>query len=221
LIALNPTDEKVNPVIKSGAGKDHAEPDSYLWSSFKNGNELAFTVLYKKYIQLLYNYGMSYCRDKDLVMDTLQELFARLWDRRTTVGEVQSVKAYLLSSFSRLLSKKKIAQNRFVRGDALKEGNFFELIPPHENTILESEQASESRRRIEKCMRSLSRRQREALFLKFNNSLSYEEVAAVMELQVESTYNLISKALTRLRESLKRTSVFYCLSAGFLFPFLY
>ena len=58
--------------------KDQSLDDSTLWLSFKKGNDLAFSILYNKYVQRLYSYGMHSCRDKDLVLDCLQELFTLL-----------------------------------------------------------------------------------------------------------------------------------------------
>ena len=33
--------------------------DELLWSNFKSGNELAMSMLYKKYVQRLYVYGFQ------------------------------------------------------------------------------------------------------------------------------------------------------------------
>src|SRR5690606_15005402 len=86
--------------------------DSAMCERFKEGNELAFTIIYKRHVQRLYNYGMHTCRDKDLVLDCIQELFARLWDRRETVSSVGSVTFYLIKSFRRLLLSKIIARKK-------------------------------------------------------------------------------------------------------------
>ena len=190
--------------------------DTILWDHFKQGNELAFTILYKRHVHRLYNYGMHTCRDKELVLDCIQELFARLWDRRETVSSVGSVTFYLIRSFRRLLLSKIIARKKL---STLLSGNavaVFEFMPSVEDSIIDNESKKNQAENLQKCIKALSRRQREAIFLKFFNELSYHEVAVIMDLRVDSVYNLISKAIDVLRRKL-RTTIPFLLTASILF----
>ncbi len=63
---------------------------------------------------------------------------------------------------------------------------------------------------------TLTKRQREAIFLKFYNDLSYSDIASIMDLQVDSVYNVISKAIESLRHKLK-TVVISIFSAILIF----
>jgi RNA polymerase sigma factor (sigma-70 family) len=174
-----------------------------LWENFKKGNELAFSILYKRYVQPLYNYGMHACKDKELVLDCLQELFAYLWDRRETVSAVGSVQFYLYKSYRRLLIGKVVAARKFSFR-LPSSSDFFEFIPSFEQSIIEDEVKMHQQEWLKNGIRSLSKKQREALFLKFFNELSYHEVASIMDIRVESVYNLISKSIDILRRKLKR-----------------
>jgi RNA polymerase sigma factor (sigma-70 family) len=49
----------------------------------------------------------------------------------------------------------------------------------------------------------LTKRQQEAIYLKFYSNLSYKEVAAIMSISVDSIYNLISKAIDSLQHEIK------------------
>lgn len=53
-------------------------------------------------------------------------------------------------------------------------------------------------------MASLTARQREAVFLKFHENLSYEEIAEVMDISVKATYKLMAIALSELRDNLSQ-----------------
>lgn len=183
-------------------GNSGVVEDTILWDYFKQGNELAFTILYKRHVQRLYNYGMHTCRDKELVLDCIQELFTRLWDRRETVSTVGSVTFYLIRSFRRLLVSKIMARKKI---STLLSGNavaVFEFMPSAEESIIDSESKKNQVENLQRCIKALSRRQREAIFLKFFNELSYHEVAVIMDLRVDSVYNLISKAIDVLRRKL-------------------
>jgi RNA polymerase sigma factor (sigma-70 family) len=181
--------------------------ETVLWDNFKNGNELAFSILYKRYIQRLYNYGMHNCRDKDLVLDCVQELFTHLWERRETVSSVGSVNFYLLKSLRRLIASKVAAQKKFFNPFPKNASHHFEFIPSVEQFLIDGEFKSQQAESLRNGMKALSKRQREALFLKFYNELSYHEVASIMEVRVDSVYNLISKAIDTLRHKLKRSTV--------------
>jgi len=173
--------------------------DKYLWESIREDHELSFSILYKKYTKLLYNYGMHSCHDHGLVMDCLQELFATLWGKRKNLTDVYAVNAYLFKSFRRLLVKKLRWRKRFSLSLDACDDRCFEIVLPLQDNIDQSEAESERIQKLKACVVALTKRQREALFLKFYNDLDYNSIASVMELQVDSVYNIISKALDCLR----------------------
>ena len=185
----------------------NAAEDATLWQSFKSGNELAFSVLYRRHVQRLYNYGMHACGDKELVNDCLQELFARLWDRRGTLGTAGSVNYYLFKSFRRILIRRIVSGKRFTSPSNSQSDTVFEFIPSYEEHLTEAETRLQRHENLTHAIQSLTKRQREAVFLKFFNEMSYQEVAAIMEVQVDSLYNLISKAIETLRSEMKKTSL--------------
>ena len=94
----------------------------------------------------------------------------------------------------------------------------FEFIPSFESHLIEKETKAHQYERLRNSIRSLTKRQREAIFLKFFNELSYHEVASIMEMRVDSVYNLISKTIDILRSKLKDIpyfSVFLACISGF------
>ncbi|HEX5170720.1 MAG TPA: sigma-70 family RNA polymerase sigma factor [Cyclobacteriaceae bacterium] len=206
--------ERLSKPVNVGSSVDEA----ILWENFKKGNELAFSIIYKRHIQRLYNYGMHTCKNKDLVLDCLQELFAKLWERRETVSSVGSVNFYLFKSFRRLLINKIVAGKKFSIPNPLAAQAYFEFIPSVEESLIEDELKVQQTDRLRASIKSLSKRQREALFLKFFNELSYHEVASIMDLRVDSVYNLISKAIDILRRKLKSTlPTLFCVAFCLLF----
>jgi RNA polymerase sigma factor (sigma-70 family) len=198
MLAIDPSNRAASSPFGPAPDNPGFVDERVLWDSFKKGNELAFTTLYRKYVQRLYNYGMHTCRDKELVCDCLQELFARLWDRRETVSAVGSVNFYLFKSFRRLLMSKIIARKRFTG-----QSSIFDFMPSIEDGMIDDESKKIQSEHLQRCIKALTRRQREALFLRFFNDLSYHEVAAIMEVRVDSVYNIISKAIDILRRKMK------------------
>jgi RNA polymerase sigma factor (sigma-70 family) len=175
--------------------------DKVLWANLKRGNELAFSMLYERHVQRMYNYGMHMCGRRDLVMDTLQELFSNLWAKRSGLADARFVNQYLFSSYRRLIINK-LVKGRKLSFLNLAQSDVFEFVPSFEESLIEGEQKAEQYKRLRASVNMLTKRQREAIFLKFYSELSYAEVATTMELHQDSVYNLISKAIERLRRNL-------------------
>lgn len=198
--------------FRKGDGLD----DVHLWQNVKRDNELAFSILYRRYTQRLYNYGMHSCHDHDLVMDCLQELFVSIWDKRKDLTTVHSVSSYLFKSFRRLVMKKLSWRKRFLQTLDANQEYYFEITLPVEAIIEDGEDQREQSEKLHRSLITLTRRQREAIFLKFYNDLSYSDIASIMELQVDSVYNIISKAIDSLRHKLKAFVVSGLIAALFI-----
>jgi len=177
--------------------------DVHLWQNIKRDNELAFSIIYKKYTQRLYNYGMHCCHDHDMVMDSLQELFVSIWEKRNNLTTVHSVSSYLFKSFRCLLMKKLSWRKRFMQSIDVNQEKYFEISLPADALIEIGEHQQEQTEKLHRSLLALTKRQREAIFLKFYNDLSYSDIASIMDLQVDSVYNIISKAVDALRHQLK------------------
>ena len=191
--------KELQPPFRQGDSLD----DVHLWQNIKRDNGLAFSIIYNKYTQRLYNYGMHSCHDHDLVMDCLQELFVSIWIKRRNLTAVHSVSSYLFKSFRRLLMKKLSWRKRFLQSIDLKQEQYFEITLPAEALIEMGELQEEQSEKLRRSLVTLTKRQREAIFLKFYNDLSYSDIASIMDLQVDSVYNIISKAIEALRQKLR------------------
>ncbi len=53
---------------------------------------------------------------------------------------------------------------------------------------------------LRQALGQLTKRQREAIFLRFFGKMTFQEVADIMSMTLKSTYNLISKALDELQK---------------------
>jgi RNA polymerase sigma factor (sigma-70 family) len=59
----------------------------------------------------------------------------------------------------------------------------------------------EERERIMNMLRRLTRRQHEAIFLRYFDELNCDQIAAVMDLSKQAVYNLIHHALGELKKA--------------------
>ncbi|MES2734481.1 MAG: sigma-70 family RNA polymerase sigma factor [Bacteroidota bacterium] len=173
--------------------------EEVLWRNFKCGDEQAFAQIYHTYFQALYTYASKFSPDKDLVKDCIHDLFIDLWDKRQNLKELLSIKYYLFRAIRNtmldaLRDRKKIV---FEYGQDLERS--FEFVFSHEAELIDQQFMHEQKQRIVEALNELTPRQKEAVFLRFFHEFSYEDIAAVMMLGVDSAYNLISKALRVMR----------------------
>ena len=78
---------------------DRTHDETKLWESFIKGETAAFEEVYRRYYSLLYSYGIRMVGDRELVADTIQNLFVKLILNCRNLHYTDNVKAYLLCSF--------------------------------------------------------------------------------------------------------------------------
>jgi RNA polymerase sigma factor (sigma-70 family) len=188
--------------------------DSFLWDRFRAGQLPAFTELYNTYVQTLYNYGKRFTTDSDLIEDCIQDLFVELWHKKETLGDTDSPKYYLLKSLRNRLFRRFSQYQKFT-SDGLEEYDF-EVELSYELSLIDEQAAVQQRDQLQQALRQLTKRQREIIFLKFYENLSYEEIATVMSLEVKSAYNLVSKAVEAIKRYLLRSFLLFFFSLGLI-----
>jgi RNA polymerase sigma factor (sigma-70 family) len=173
-----------------------------LWERFQKGDRDALGKIYRNHVDFLYNYGMHFCLDSDRVKDCLQDIFRDLWlEREHLAATVQNIRYYLLSSLRRRLLRS-LQKDRRYQSDLPDDSFDFELIPSHESAIVADEIYNERKAKLQQGIISLTRRQREVIYLRFYQNLSYAEIARIMAMKIDSIYNLISKAIGLLKNSM-------------------
>ncbi|MBN3582943.1 sigma-70 family RNA polymerase sigma factor [Algoriphagus aestuarii] len=173
----------------------HAD-DKTLWRSLAKGNTLAFSSLYNRYANLLFNYGMNICYDREVVKDSIQELFTWLWTKRNTLSDVDSVKYYLFKSFRNILIKSINKNRKFTEEPS---DTFLGSDLTIEEKIIENDVSDSNKSKIISALGKVSKRQREILILRFFNGMDYTEISSMMGISVASAHNLLSKSLKLMK----------------------
>ena len=176
--------------------------DHALWKSLRKGNDLAFSNLYQRFSNSLFNYGMHFCYNRELVKDCIQELFTNLWKRRESLSDVECVKYYLFKSFRNLLIQH-ITSDRKHFVDYNESLDYSELESCIEDELVTQDYVKENECKISIGLGKISKRQREIVVLRYFNDLSYSDIASLMSISPASAHNLISKALQCLRVVMK------------------
>ncbi|RZK29785.1 MAG: sigma-70 family RNA polymerase sigma factor [Hymenobacter sp.] len=173
-----------------------------LWNAFRAGDEQAFATIFVEQYDALYNYGIKLVNDEELVRDSIQELFQKLWERRASVEAVEVVKPYLFKVLrNRISDNLKMASRRNARQQVYHAEEAFDIVYSPEDFLL-AEHSSDQNTQLLAVLNQLPRRQREVLYLKYFDELSYEKISEVMNLTAQSVRNLVYRAISALKELL-------------------
>ena len=172
--------------------------DKVLWNQFKAGNQEAYARIYQENFSKLYTYGLKITKEVNIVEDAIQDLFVKLWRSRQNLTVPDAITPYLFLSLRRLIIRQ---LNTFSGQHAIINEHYdFQMEISPETSMIQKQLSEERRQQLQQALSQLSPRQREAIFLKFYDKMSYEEIATVMSLNVNSVYNLISKAIDALQQ---------------------
>jgi len=168
------------------------------WGAFKKGDWNAYTALYNEHFGLLCNYGYKFTRDASLIEDSVHDLFVRLWATRQNLGDPVSVKNYLFKSLRHILLRK--IKKTTLFSERLDQDYYaFQVSYSHPPSAIEDRELQQQVRYI---IDGLPARQQEIIYLRFYEGLSYDEIADIMSISVNSTYKLLYKALHNLQASM-------------------
>ncbi len=180
--------------------------DPLIWENFKAGDKEAFALVYNQHVQTLFHYGTKISPDEELVKDSIQEIFIDLYlKRKKNNTDPENLKFYLILALKRNLIKK-LKRNRKQIHETSGLEFIFEPEYCIEKTIIEKEENKEQKIKIGQALSQLPPKQKEALYLRFNEGLDYPDIAQLMEISTESARKQVYRALKYLRDHFSHES---------------
>ena len=175
--------------------------ENIIWDKMLTGDRDALGKLMHSYFRPLANYGLRFTTDKEVIKDSIQELFIVVWERRSHLAVAVNVKSYLFSSFRRLLLRtlKKMHKTATLTLDSSYLENFA-LILGVDDKIIQTEHAIKLSKHFNILISRLPERQKEVVYLKFFESLSREEISHILEIAPQTVSNILQIALGKLRQ---------------------
>jgi len=180
--------------------------DEILWSKLKQGDAKALREIYDLHICDLENYCKKFTKDIELIEDVLHDMFVNIWQKRDTIGHTDSIMSYLCVALRRDLIKR-INKSALIISLENTEKLDTNFSISAEDILIQEENSKIDKIKLEKAFEHLSHRQREAIYLKYYNEMSYEEICTVMDINYQSVRNLISKGILLLREKMIMVNV--------------
>jgi len=146
---------------------------------------------------------MSIKADRSLVKDCIQEVFLKIWQYRQTVKPTDNVKLYLFKCLSNNIHKEVGRDKKRYEhlNPVLEESLYQDEALDEENSV----QTHEKKKELMRALNFLPARQHEVIHLLYYENHSYEDISAIMGINVQSVYTLAWKAIANLKKHLVLT----------------
>ncbi|MDD2594283.1 MAG: sigma-70 family RNA polymerase sigma factor [Bacteroidales bacterium] len=171
-----------------------------LWKKLKKGDVKALGVIYDRYADMLYSYGMKMTENPELVKDCIQDLFVCLYEKRDQIATPKDIQSYLLVSLKRDICLKVsdlIKKNRM--NTDIDEIKYFRIRIDMQTTIDETWIEEEQLKVLQDAINMLSPQQQEVIYLRYYKDMSVREVSEIAEIKIQTVKNVAVTAMRKLR----------------------
>lgn len=197
--------------------QDHTNStEGSLLARMQAGDETAFRDIYLLYYNRLMQYGCSIENDRNLVHDTIQELFVRLLQHPQQAQKIQNLDTYLFKSIRRNVSASagRERQSKLKALSYQAEDN--ETDPSSETKLIAEEEFLFRREWLKKQIGRLPQHQQEVIFLRFFENFDYDDIAEIYSVSNQVVRNTIFRAMKNLRKGARRFEGFWPAGLAYL-----
>ncbi len=177
--------------------------DSELSLFLKEGSKEAFNLLYKRYGTKIYRFACGYLRCGHDAEELVQDVFLKLWDKRSALDERGNLKAFVykmaINSIYDFIRHKNIEQAflEFAsRGTGFSESTWDEVVF---NDMLSQ---------LDQLLDKMPEQRRKIFIMSKKEGLSNEEIAVKLNLSKRTVENQLYRATLYLKENFYRDSLF-------------
>ena len=169
--------------------------DVVLSNYLKQGDQLAFEILFRRYFKIIVCYVNTFLRDYDASKELTQELFLSVWMNHERFNFCPSFKAYLIKA------AKNRSLNWILKKKKQRETLNHQSLEPIVDFRSEME-IMEDRERIFDAVDNLPEPSKHYFKLSRFREMTYPEIAIEMNVSVKNVEYHISKAIRILREAI-------------------
>lgn len=173
----------------------HNLNDSELINLLREGDQVAFTIIYNTYWKLLFRTAHHILNDTSVAEDIVQDIFVSLWNRREKVT-ILNLKAYLQQA-TRFCVYKAIRERKH-------DSTFYNRLAQVTADIITDNPLlfKEQQELLQKIIASLPADCKEAFRLSREENMTYKQIAALLNISEKTVEKRLSKSLKHIREGL-------------------
>ena len=168
----------------------------------KKGNHDAFAELVDEHQRYVYNLALRVVKDENEALDLTQETFVRAWTALPNFKGKSQLRTWLYRIVTNLCYNRLPNLRRSLNDlgndvmEDIPETNF-------NNPVREFE-SNETRRHLQQAIQDLDEKYRLLITLRYQNELSYDEIASTLNLPLGTVKTGIFRAKEQLRKTLAR-----------------
>lgn len=173
--------------------------DYEIWEAFKEGDKSALSYIYSQHFHSMFQYGIRFNDDPELIKDCIQDAFYNLIKSGRQLGTTDNIRFYLFRTLKNVIYKRFEKDRKIRLVEMLSFNTCFSL----EEEILEKENTTNKEKALVSVLKSLSERQREIIYLRFECGMEYNLICKIMKLKGDSARKLVFRAIKVLRKSIE------------------
>ncbi|MES2848983.1 MAG: sigma-70 family RNA polymerase sigma factor [Bacteroidota bacterium] len=169
------------------------------WQQCLANDTAALGHIHAALFEGLYNYAGKLLNDDALADDAVQELFIKIWQKRSSIGSLEKVKPFFFTALRRqILNQLRDIKSKQLKINAVPEPD---IEFSQEEIIIKKEDDTGLKEKILQILNTLPERQREVIYLHFFEDMALAQVAEVMAINYQSVQNLKQRALQNMRSA--------------------
>lgn len=172
------------------------------------GDPKAFSYLVNRYLPLVYNYLYRMTQNHEVSEEMAQEAFVKAYQNLKNFDQTRSFKPWILRIASNAAISQIRKQSRLVSLNALEEeGAWGEAEHQSAEDVMTQLERKLSTEEVLKAMGNLDDKYRQALLLRYQQELSYEEIAEALSIPLNTVRTWIKRGMDKLRNEVKEMAL--------------
>jgi len=166
----------------------------------QKGDHDAFTVLVDEHQRYIYNLALRVVKDENEALDLAQETFVRAWTALPNFKGQSQLRTWLYRIATNLCYNRLPNLRRSLND--LGDDVMGEIPEANINTPAQEFESSETRKHLYQAINNLDENYQLLITLRYQNELSYEEIALTLNLPLGTVKTGIFRAKEQLRKTL-------------------
>lgn len=182
--------------------------DAELVERAVQGDEKAFSTLVNRYLSLVYNYLHRMTQNHEVSEEMAQEAFVKAYRNLKSFDRNRSFKPWILRIASNAAISHMRKQSRVVSLNAMQEDGAWDesQYQQAEDIVVQLERKLSSEE-VMKALENLDEKYRQAILLRYQQELSYEEIAEALGIPLNTVRTWIKRGMDKLRNEVKEMAL--------------
>lgn len=172
-----------------------SEQESQWIQGLKAGDENALEKIFHQYYRYLVVTAYHYLKDDGMAKDLVQDVFFKIWEKRSTLNIDQSLKAFLRRSvINRCIDE---LRKKRIQWDLIEESPAMEMSGSQDGQS--AMETTELKKVVQDAIATLPDRCRLIFMMSRTDEMSHQEISDALDISKKTIENQITKAIKVIR----------------------